>query len=598
MPVAVTTLASCFRYVDDDNYYRLSVNSKFGQTRLERRIAGQFSTIAVTSHGYLPDQTMRLGVRIQGNAMLLYRDYGGASSVLDGDPYFAGYDSGIPAGTVALYAQSEAAFDNVVLNSLSPASRVGMVRPVPFQVDGDNSVATQAVVINPGGSPAVGFEIDSVACGATTETQPQLFEATCTASDGEHEVEAILNDPTEIDRDTAPAIATGGIEVLTLGNSNTNGTGDQFIADNIGLDIDVGGTPAGPRQVAFRGYQTVVHDQLTTDSSFTMSSVFFNEGIPGDTTDQLVYDRLPSILERHPDFNEAFVMIGTNEANSNSPPPSGLGCSGASCTNTYKGQLLDLVDILDSFGVQPIIARMPPIFGHSGSAYSNPFGTSTRNTAVQEYNAAAGEVISERSLQAGPDFFDEFLGDSENRFTLFDDFLHPNSLGHRWMANSWKQVLSPDGSTIFVLEGICVRRTNNNCINPTPYKQNLRDVGDTYYLDRSYTLTSIPSLLADGVWLLPENDDKSNSRSDHLEFNIDRDADVYVAFTPTASSLPNWMAPFSSTGQVVGVTAGTPTLDLYVNFYSAGSTITLGGSVAAGISGGGNNNYVVIVVPR
>ena len=588
-----------FRYVDDDNYYRLAINSKFGQTRLERRIAGVFSTIAVTSQGYLPNQTIRIGVRVQGNAMLIYRDYGGGSSVLDNDPYFAGYDSGIAAGTIALYTQSEAAFDNVVLRSLSPASRVGMVRPVPFQVGGGSSVAAQAVIINPGGSPDVGFEIDSVACGASTETQPQLFEATCApAGAGEHTVEAILNDPTEIDRDTAPAVATGGIGALTLGNSNTNGTGDQFIADNISLDIVVSGSPVGPRQVGFRGYQAVLHDRLTTDSTYTMSSVFFNEGIPGDTADQLVYDRLPSILERHPDFTDALVMIGTNEANSGSPPPSGLGCSGASCTGTYKGQLLDLVDILGASGVQPIIARIPPIFGQSGTPYSNPFGASTRNTAVQEYNAAANEVISERGLQAGPDFFDEFLGGSENRYTLFDDFLHPNSLGHRWMANSWKQVLAPDGTTVFVLEGICVRRSSSSCVNPTPYKQNLRTVGDTYYLDRSYTLTSIPSSLAGGVWLIPENDDKTNTRDDYLEFTVDRDVDVYVAFTPTASSLPNWMAPFSPTGEVVGVTAGTPTLDLYSRFYAAGSTIILGGNVAQGIAGGGNNNFVVVVVPR
>ena len=109
---------------------------------------------------------------------------------------------------------------------------------------------------------------------------------------------------------------------------------------------------------------------------------------------------------------------------------------------------------------------------------------------------------------------------------------------------------------------------------------------------------SIPEALRNGVWLLPENDDKTISREDYLEFQVDRDVDVYIAFTPTAASLPTWMAPFSPTGETLGVTAGAPTLNIYSRFYAAGSTITLGGNVAAGISGGGNNNYVTIVVPR
>ncbi|MDH3441668.1 MAG: hypothetical protein OEM63_12995, partial [Gammaproteobacteria bacterium] len=117
-------------------------------------------------------------------------------------------------------------------------------------------------------------------------------------------------------------------------------------------------------------------------------------------------------------------------------------------------------------------------------------------------------------------------------------------------------------------------------------------------LDRSYTLTSIPAALDGGVWLLTENDDKNISLANYLEFTVDRAADVYVAFTPTATSLPNWMASFSDTGNSIGVTAGTPSLDLYSRFFAAGSLVTLGGNVAAGIAGGGNNNYVVIVVPR
>jgi len=588
-----------FRYVNDNNYYRLSINSKFGQTRLERRIAGQFSTIAVTSQGYLPDQTIRVGVRMQGPAMLLYRDYGGGSSVLDGEPYLAGYDSTLAAGSVGLYTQSEAAFDNVLLKSLHPAPRVGLISPAPFEVDGDAVVDVQAVTINASGSEAVGFELDGVPCNAVTTPQPALYESTCVAAiAGEHNVDAVLNDPTEVDRDTAPAVATGGLRAVTMGNSITSGTKDEYWADNIGADIEVGGVPAGPRQVGFRGFQTVMHDQLGRDLAFGRSNVVFNEGIPGDTTDELVYGRLPSIIERQDGASIAYVMIGTNDANSNSPKASGLGCSGATCNNTYKGALLDLVDGLDASGIETVLAKIPPIFGQGTTTYADPLSASTRNNTVLEYNAAIDEVLAERSLRPGPDFFAEFLTGGENRYTLFGDFLHPNSLGYVWMANAWKQFEAPDGTVPFVLHGLCVRRTSSACVSPNPYKQNYRQAGDSYYTDRTYTLTSVPAILDGGVWIVTANDDKSNTRNDYLEFSIDRDVDVYVAFTPTATSLPNWLATFAATGAIVGVSAGTPALNLYQKFYASGSVITLGGNVAAGIAGGGNNNFVVIVVPR
>ena len=588
-----------FRYVNDDNYYRLSINSKFGQTRLERRINGDFSTIAVTSQGYLPNQTMRVGLRMQGPVMMLYRDYGGAGSVLDGEPYLAGYDSSLASGSIALYTQSEAAFDNVLIKSLSPAPRVGLVSPVPFGVDTDAAVLAQAVVMNAGGAANVAFELDGSVCGTVSNPQAALYQATCNAAAaGEHTVEAILKDPLEVDRDSAVAVASNGIRAITLGDSITNGTDDQYWGDNIGADIVVGVTPVGPRQVGFRGYQTVLHDQLTADSSYAPSNVYFNEGIPGDASDRLLYDRLPSIIERHFGSNLALITIGTNDANRRNPPDPGVGCANAACNNTFKGNLLALVDILEGANIEPVFAKIPPLFGVDGVIYDDPLAASTRNTEVVLFNAAIDEVTRERSLRAGPDFYAEFLGNGDNRFTLFDDVYHPNSLGYVWMANSWKQVFAPDGTVPFILNGLCVRTTSAACASPSPYKQNIRQVGDTYYTDRSYTLTAIPTALNNGVWISTANNDKTNARSDYLEFSVDRDVDVYIAYSSTVTSRPIWMQTFTDTTLDLGVSAGSPTLRLYSRFYPADATVTLGGSAASGVAGAINNNYIVVVVPR
>ena len=166
------------------------------------------------------------------------------------------------------------------------------------------------------------------------------------------------------------------------------------------------------------------------------------------------------------------------------------------------------------------------------------------------------------------------------------------------MANAWKQVLAPDDTTAFVLRNLCVRRTSSACVTPFPYKQNIREAGNTYYTDRTYVLQSVPEQLEGGIWIVAANDDKTNARTDYLEFTVDRDVDVYVAFTPSATSVPDWMASFESIGSTLSVSAVPSTLELYSKFFAAGSLVTLGGNVAPGIVDGGDNNYVVIVVPR
>jgi lysophospholipase L1-like esterase len=337
---------------------------------------------------------------------------------------------------------------------------------------------------------------------------------------------------------------------------------------------------------------------LTADLSYGVPNVIFNEGIPGDLSDELTYDRLDSILERHPDANRAFVMIGTNDAAQNAKA-AGIDCIGAACAGTIKGVVRTLVQTLKANSITPMLARIPPIFGLSGTPYTNPLDPSTRNTLVNDYNTAIGQVEAEEGLQAGPNFFDLFLGGGENRYTMFDDLLHPNALGYALMAHEWKESISPSGSpSPLSLSGICVTISSPACQNPATYKQNLLQPGDKYYIDRDYILTSIPAVLQGGVWLLTANNQKANARDDYLSFTVDRNVDVYVAFMPGVASLPTWMGAFTDTGLSLGVTAGTPSLDLYVASYSAGATVALGGNLASGAVGPISNNYIVIVVPQ
>ncbi len=593
-----------FRRADDQNFYRLSLNSRFGFTRLERTLGGQTTTMAVTSQGYRSGNIVRLGVRVEGPLILVYReDEGDSVALFDRPPYLAAWDDNIAAGGVGLYTRSAAAFDNVRIDPLSSSPRVGVSRPVPFDVVAESDdISVEAVAQGAPDGASIRFEINGDSCDAATEFRPGVFRATCPEpAVGENQITAVLLDGNvELDRHDQVPVGSAGDRALNLGDSITQGISDNFLIDGISRPVEVAGQPVGPRQISFRGYPGPLADGLGSDAGYNKPIVMFNEGIPGERSDGLLIDRLPSILERHRGTaNLAFLQIGTNDANRDELDP-GLGCSNAACDGTFKGYVRDTVLTLRGDGIEPYLARIPPIFGRVGrNPYTDPFAAGLPNERVIAYNQAIDEVVGEFGTGDGPDFFDFFLGDGENRISLIDDNIHPNALGYRLMAWLWHQSVRPggEGPRPLVLENICVRTTNGTCRNPLLYKQNILEPGNPYYVDRDVVVTDIPAVLEEGVFLSTENDHKTVSRTDYLEFTVDRDVDVYVAFPPNSTTVPGWMGGFVDTGESLGVSAGTPTLSLYRATYGAG-TIVLGGPRAAGVNPVPSNNYIVVVVPR
>ena len=134
-------------------------------------------------------------------------------------------------------------------------------------------------------------------------------------------------------------------------------------------------------------------------------------------------------------------------------------------------------------------------------------------------------------------------------------------------------------------------------ISPSDYKPKRLLLGDQYYLDRTFILTSIPSELAIGGenWIKTKNTDKYNSSPSFLQFNVSQNSTVYVGYDSRATSLPNWLAPpnFALTPLTVGVTdSGMGHFNVYEKTFPPG-TVVLGGNLASGASGV-YSNYIVI----
>ncbi len=557
-----------FRYVSPTNYYRLSFNAARSFTRLEKQVNGTFSTLAVNARGYKRDEVLNVEVRVSGDDIEVD---------INGDTVFAVTDSDIGSGSVALFCAHESRFDNVLITALDNTPSVALSSPLAHIGDEDTTITAAAMVRN---APA-GARVDFVLNGSVTISDSSAPYSATFASlpNGSHTIDAILRNAQnqELDRDTNTLVGAGGNRIASIGDSITQGSGDLVYADNIS---------ALERVIGSQSFQATLTDLL--DDSTSPANVVFNEGIGGDRSDDTAFERIDSILSRHPGMDTALVMLGTNDTLA--AMPSGLGCSGAACDGTYKGNMQTLIDKLRwanyptntvPSGIQILVAAPPPVF-----AGSNPWNSASNNR-LRDYNTVITSELS--GVSAGPDFFSYFMPNaSSNYASLFQDDYHPNSLGYEVMAALWHNALATPVALPFVLDDL----ESSAAFDP---KQNLMQVGSVFQADTSHNLSTIPAMLQGGRWLVVNNSDYTNASSNYLTFTTDRAVTVYVAFDGGASSRPAWMNGFSDTGQNINTShPSAPWYDVFARSYPAGA-ITLGGASASGAAGV-NANMIVIVV--
>ena len=533
-----------FRYQDISyDYYRFTLNSRYGFSRLEKKVNGIFSTLAVDSAGYYEGKTLNITVEVNGDLIQVF---------LNGDPLFSVSDSSLSEGTIALYCQDRAQFDNVLVTENNPAPSVVISEPFAYCI-GTTDAGTlnvSAIATNVPLSGEVEFVLDH-ATSITVSSSPYTAQFT-SVPQGEHTVDAILRDGSgsELASDTNVQIGVLGDYYIAVGDSITNGGADNYSSDNTSQD---------GRIIGIQGYEANLNDLLT--STLNYPHIVFNEGIGGDTSQEAFECRIDSILERHPESNKALILLGTNDSSTVAP-------------QDFKENMQNIVDSVVGAGKEAWVAYVPPVFDSDGIPDED------RNAKILDYN----DVISNEldSIERGPDFYNYFIG--YDRSSLFADHSHPNGLGYAVMAYLWHNALNPGNQVQLplVLDNL----------DPLGYKQNLLEKGDNYYIDETYSLTDIPPELDGATWIMTANADKTNSTSDFLSFEVDRNVAVYVGYHSDASTLPEWLLDFADSGLEIGTTNGL--LNLYAKDFASGTRVTLGGNHAGG--GDGGSNYVVILV--
>lgn len=118
-------------------------------------------------------------------------------------------------------------------------------------------------------------------------------------------------------------------------------------------------------------------------------------------------------------------------------------------------------------------------------------------------------------------------------------------------------------------------------------------IGAKTYTDRTYQVTSVPSILSGSFIIQTANDDKQSASTSFLSFDLSQSSTVYVAYDPRATSLPSWLSGWQKISDRIGFNdTKISYMDLYSKTFPAGK-VSLGGNMASPSAGSQTNYFVV-----
>ena len=129
-------------------------------------------------------------------------------------------------------------------------------------------------------------------------------------------------------------------------------------------------------------------------------------------------------------------------------------------------------------------------------------------------------------------------------------------------------------------------------LHPVDYELSYLDEGNKYYIDRDFTLETIPNEYKGFYMIKTRNDDKKNTGLD-FHFNLCSSADIYIAYDYHLTSPPSWLTSnYTNTGKIISVIDffGEGHLDIWKS-----KQIVQPGVVTCGDNGGIDNSSMYFV---
>ena len=123
------------------------------------------------------------------------------------------------------------------------------------------------------------------------------------------------------------------------------------------------------------------------------------------------------------------------------------------------------------------------------------------------------------------------------------------------------------------------------------YVQDTLAIGKLFFFDRTYTFRSVPTPYNNLKYIKTANNDRYNTAATFLQFDVNTDVTVYVAYDDRISPKVNWLSTFTDTGNNLVRSDGV-SYSMYARTFPAGH-VSLGGCSISSTGAGGM--YVVIV---
>jgi hypothetical protein len=129
-------------------------------------------------------------------------------------------------------------------------------------------------------------------------------------------------------------------------------------------------------------------------------------------------------------------------------------------------------------------------------------------------------------------------------------------------------------------------------LNKASYEVEHLSVGDAYYVDRDYTLSSVPESLEGLLWIKTANDDKADRNEEFLVFTLNQPSTVYIAYDENIATLPCWLInEWTHSNLQIADSRGTR-FDVWIQDMESG-TVVLGGNCGSM----DDNMYTVMIKP-
>lgn len=418
IPDAIESVGVMFRYQNNSNYYRFSINRSQGFSRLEKRVNGSFQTLAFDGRGPDFSKPHTVTIDLKGSNILVY---------LDGEPLFGAVDSSLRKGSVGLFSQHRAAFDDVVIESSSTAAKVVISKPVSYSVEPTGTLAVAAVALGVPSGGGVRFTLDNRR-SFTDQTAPYSGSFT-NVSLGDHVITAAIVDgagmamPGSAAQDTNRIVGTNARYFVAMGDSITSGSNDDIAGDDASAD---------QRNVS-RGFTPILNDWLSLHVAVPITVM--NEGLGGTTAGKggsSGASRVGSTLSRHAESQYWLIMFGTNDASRGVPSGKGLLPGDSGYSGSFKDSMQKIISSLKVANKTPILAKVPFRAGVSAST----------DQRIRDYNVVIDELLEANGLLVTPpDFYTHFKKNPDQ----LADKVHPDGHGYKAMADLWFDALASSG---------------------------------------------------------------------------------------------------------------------------------------------------------